>query len=154
MKDEQGGVGGLDIACAVLPRGHTAFTLLELVIVIAIIGILALMLVPALQTAREKARSTNCVANLRAISTGLTLYADDAHGLMPPTLDLLANEVYLQKNSTALLEPKASVPYTYHQPPTVWQSSGESVSVEDPSDLHLGGRNQLLNDGTVRRLNQ
>lgn len=152
LRGAQGGEGESYPAPGHPQFNQRSFTLLELMIAIAIIGILALMLVPALQTAREKARATNCMANLRAISTAITLYANDQYGKMPPTLDLLVNGVYLPDNSAALIEPKASIPYLYHQPPTIWQSSGASVSVEDPSDLHLGGRNQLLNDGTVRKV--
>jgi prepilin-type N-terminal cleavage/methylation domain-containing protein len=152
LQGDQGGDGTVHATNTRQPSRRRSFTLLELMIAIAIIGILAMMLVPALQTAREKARATNCMANLRAISTALTLYADDQYGKMPPALDLLVNGIYLPNNSAALIEPKASIPYLYHQPPTIWQSSGASVSVEDPSDLHLGGRNQLLNDGTVRKV--
>jgi prepilin-type N-terminal cleavage/methylation domain-containing protein/prepilin-type processing-associated H-X9-DG protein len=59
-------------------RSHSCgFTLIELLVVIAIIAILASILFPVFGRAREKARQTNCLNNLKQIATATIMYADD-----------------------------------------------------------------------------
>lgn len=60
---------------------HPGFTLVELLVVIAVIAVLAAMLMPVFAQARENSRKANCLSNLRQIGTALKLYATDYDGV-------------------------------------------------------------------------
>ena len=66
-------------------RKSHAFTLIELLVVIAILSILAALLLPAIQSAKEKGRQATCISNMRNLTNAFMMYANESEGHLPTT---------------------------------------------------------------------
>ncbi len=88
--------------------GPPGFTLVELLVVMAIVAVLAGLLLPAISAARRRAQRAACVSNLRQLSQALQLYANDFNGYFPQSFSVGAKgnwETVLDK-----LRPYVGVP--------------------------------------------
>ena len=93
------------------PR-RSAFTLVEILVVLAIIGILAALLFPAFARARESGRQTNCVSNLQQIGLAVQQYYQDTKRYPDSIIDLLPD-------GAEYVDPAAAT-----QPPTITRGTG------------------------------
>lgn len=83
-------------------KAVAGFTLVELLVVIAVISILAAMLMPALARARESARRANCASNLRQVGMALEMYANEQEGNFP-TIQRYIGDNCAQKNTNVFM---------------------------------------------------
>jgi prepilin-type N-terminal cleavage/methylation domain-containing protein/prepilin-type processing-associated H-X9-DG protein len=144
-----------------LPAVRKGFTLIELLVVIAIIAILAALLLPALKSAKEKARQAQCMSNLKQVTLAIKLYADDYEGWAPNIAEAVwpangwevgwANKLtilgYSPGGQTVYLEPPRGIYLCPSQPnPNLkWGLPGDGVGQTTGSFGVNGGNYWLSN---------
>jgi prepilin-type N-terminal cleavage/methylation domain-containing protein len=122
-----------------------AFTLIELLVVIAIIAILAAMLLPALAKAKQKAKQTGCINNMREIGIALVMYVGD-YPVYPNCFDPAKNIyvwqprllTFMGNNRNAFNCPAAL-------PQSFWDTSLNNTLAGPSGQLKLGENGQIDN---------
>lgn len=138
-------------------RSRKGFTLIELLVVIAIIALLAAILFPVFGRARENARRSSCMSNLKQIGLGLLQYAQDADERLPaprssnsadPSFDPWSGETQNDNGTAARASWRQKI-YPYVKSAQLFRCPSNSAN-EQVSDQGYGGvpampRSYLIN---------
>jgi prepilin-type N-terminal cleavage/methylation domain-containing protein/prepilin-type processing-associated H-X9-DG protein len=112
-------MGAIIVGMTSPPKRPLGFTLVELLVVIAIIGLLVALLLPAIQSARESARRTQCTSNLRQLGIGLANHESATHHFPPASV-------------SKQYPPKPSHPYTFYR----WSALAHLLPYLENQALH------------------
>ena len=125
------------------------FTLIELLVVIAIIAILAAILLPALQSARERSKSAQCISNLKQVIMGQQRYADDRRGYFLVTDDKNGSQIFYTQRLTELKYiSEETTLCSGLQAANRWQGYGMRTAW----DFSINGKIRVVVDGSKQML--
>lgn len=113
------------------------FSLVEILVVIVIIAVLAVLIIPAANRMVASAHTAKCASNLKQLGVGITLYAGDHNGSLPPGQD----QTYVNGQQTGIKQFNnsfSSWPYQYIQePPYVYYTQPNGSSWSGPGQLGI-----------------
>ncbi|MBC7527731.1 MAG: DUF1559 domain-containing protein [Chthonomonadaceae bacterium] len=138
---------------------RSGFTLIELLVVIAIIAILAAILFPVFAQAREEARKTSCLSNVKQVGLGLQMYSQDYDESMPSAfgsrskVDGAGNALAVAQSPNTAANNDLPIPYEAQIYPYM-KNWNIFACASDSSPINLVGNNELWDNsasGKMRR---
>ena len=143
-------------------KSWQGFTLVELLVVMAVIALLAGFILPSFGKAREQGRKTQCMNNLKQIGLGIEMYRVDNEDRYPADLNVLYNTAtpsdgYIDNlkvfkcpsTVNAVPATPGAGDYTYVGAALAPNAPSGSLVAHDDANNHAGGRNELFADGHV-----